>query len=132
MDRSPGEDLFVYGTLAPASPEEARRRGASADAVRGRLFDLGPYPALVDLDDPTADWVAGHVFRVDEAALAGPLDDYEGVKRGPYRRERTTSRSGRTVWVYIFAGPLPATARGPILRWEGPRVDLEALTGPAG
>ena len=36
--------LFVYGTLAPESPEVAGREGWVADAVRGRLYDLGPYP----------------------------------------------------------------------------------------
>src|SRR4051812_6485646 len=36
--------LFAYGTLAPGGPEEAALDGWTADAVRGRLFDLGPYP----------------------------------------------------------------------------------------
>jgi gamma-glutamylcyclotransferase (GGCT)/AIG2-like uncharacterized protein YtfP len=41
--------LFAYGTLMPADPVAAARQGWRRDAVRGRLYDLGPYPALIDL-----------------------------------------------------------------------------------
>jgi gamma-glutamylcyclotransferase (GGCT)/AIG2-like uncharacterized protein YtfP len=118
--------LFAYGTLAPDGPDAAARGGWEPDMVRGRLYDLGPYPALVDLDDPSAGWVEGYVRAVDPAALAGPLDAYEGVADGPYRRMPTTTRAGRQVWVYVHGGPLPPGARGPIARWEGRRVPWPA------
>ncbi|MCA1686105.1 MAG: gamma-glutamylcyclotransferase, partial [Planctomycetia bacterium] len=70
--------LFAYGTLAPRGPEQARRGGWEPDAVRGRLYDLGPYPALLDLDDPSAGWVAGQVRPVDPAEFTERLDPYEG------------------------------------------------------
>src|SRR5262249_52965827 len=57
--------LFAYGTLMPADASAAEREGWQPDAVRGRLFDLGPYPALVDIDDPGAGWVEGFVRPVD-------------------------------------------------------------------
>jgi gamma-glutamylcyclotransferase (GGCT)/AIG2-like uncharacterized protein YtfP len=114
--------LFAYGTLAPNSPEEAARGGWEPDQVRGRLFDLGPYPALVDCDDPTADWVEGYVREVGRYELAGSLDYYEGVAQGLYRRVETTTRGGRRVWVYVYARPLPPEARGPLTRWDGPRA----------
>ena len=38
--------LFAYGTLAPEGPVGGVRDGWVADRVRGRLYDLGPYPAL--------------------------------------------------------------------------------------
>ena len=44
--------LFAYGTLMPADAAAVARQGWTADAVRGRLFDLGPYPGLIDLDAP--------------------------------------------------------------------------------
>ncbi len=56
--------LFAYGTLMPADPETVRGDGWSPDAVRGWLFDPGPYAALVNLDDPSARWVRGYVRAV--------------------------------------------------------------------
>lgn len=111
--------LFAYGTLAPSSPEDAARGGWLADALRGRLFDLGPYPGLLDLDDPSAGWVKGYVRRADLGELRGRLDAYEGVDEGLYRRVATTTRAGRRVWVYVYAHPLPAGARAlPEGRWR--------------
>ncbi len=112
--------LFAYGTLMPADSETAQRDGWSADAVRGRLFDLGPYPALIDLGDTSAGWVEGFVRQTDHAELDGPLDRYEAVDTGPFRRALATSRNGRQVYVYEFARPLPPEARGPISRWHAP------------
>ena len=111
--------LFAYGTLMPADPETAARDGWRADAVRGRLFDLGPYPALVHLDDPTAGWVNGYVRSIEMAELEGPLDSWEEVGRGVYRRLETTTRNGKRAWVYVYSRPLPADARGPLDRWGG-------------
>jgi len=64
--------VFVYGTLQreqcrgnlwPRQPLEINR-----GYVRGRLYDLGPYPALRCDDDHDADWIAGEVwsFTQDE------------------------------------------------------------------
>src|SRR4051794_10876496 len=100
--------LFAYGTLTPDGPEAAARDGWEPDMVRGRLFDLGPYPALVDLDDPGAGWVEGYTRAVDLAVLEGPLDAYEGVPEGPYQRRPVTTRAGRRAWVYVHARPLPS------------------------
>jgi gamma-glutamylcyclotransferase (GGCT)/AIG2-like uncharacterized protein YtfP len=115
--------LFAYGTLAPADPEAAARLGWMPDMIRGRLFDLGSYPTVVDLNDPEAGWVSGCVRALEPGELAR-LDVYEGVAEGFYRRESTITRAGREVWVYLYAKPLPPEARGPIDRWDGPRVDL--------
>jgi indolepyruvate decarboxylase len=110
--------LFVYGTLAPLDEESANREGWLADAVRGRLYDLGPYPALVGHENPTADWVRGYVRTVTWEQLTGIIDSYEGVAEGLFRRVETTSRDGRVVWVYVFAQPVPPTALGPLTRWN--------------
>jgi gamma-glutamylcyclotransferase (GGCT)/AIG2-like uncharacterized protein YtfP len=111
--------LFAYGTLAPESPESARREGWEEDAVRGRLYDLGPYPALVDHEDDLAGWVEGFVRPVAWEKLSGSLDSYEGVGDGLYRRVSVTSRGGRRVWVYVYARPIPGSAIGPFSRWNG-------------
>lgn len=116
------ELLFAYGTISPRNPAEAARGGWIADAVRGRLFDLGPYPALVDCDGPHAGWVEGHVRPVDRAELIERLDPYEGVDEGLYRRSVSTTRAGRRVWVYVYARPIPPHARGPLSSWDSPRL----------
>jgi gamma-glutamylcyclotransferase (GGCT)/AIG2-like uncharacterized protein YtfP len=113
--------LFAYGTLMPRDRESADRGGWRSDAVRGRLFDLGPYPALIDLDDPEAGWVEGFVRPVDRAELETRLDPWEEVDRGLYRRARTVTRASCCVWVYVYNRPLPPGARGPVDRWEGHR-----------
>ena len=113
--------LFAYGTLMPADPAAAEREGWRPDAVRGRLFDLGPYPALVDLDDPGAGWVEGFVRPVDLEELETRLDPWEEVDQGLYRRTETMTRASCRVWVYVYNRPLPPEARGPLARWDGRR-----------
>ena len=122
--------LFTYGTLAPENSEVAQREGWIADAIRGRLYDLGPYPALVDHDDAVADWVEGYVRPVTPEQLTGSLDSYEGVDEGLYRRVRTMTRADRQVWVYVYARPLPPSAVGPISRWNSPKR-VRLLAPPA-
>lgn len=111
--------LFAYGTLMPSDPESAAQQGWEPDAVRGRLYDLGPYPALVDLDDPAAGWVEGYVRREVTLEMMRRLDAYEGTDTGPYRRVSATTRNRSVVWVYVYGGRLPRDARGPLTRWEG-------------
>jgi gamma-glutamylcyclotransferase (GGCT)/AIG2-like uncharacterized protein YtfP len=109
--------LFAYGTLAPEDPESALRDGWVADRVRGRLYDLGPYPALCDCGDRTANWVEGYVRPVETDELTQRFDPYEGVDEGLYRRVTATTEAARLVWVYEYARPLPPSAQGPLTRW---------------
>jgi gamma-glutamylcyclotransferase (GGCT)/AIG2-like uncharacterized protein YtfP len=109
--------LFAYGTLMPADQEAAARGGWTPDLVRGRLYDLGRYPALIDLDDPAAGWVEGYVRSVEQADLDA-ADGWEDVESGLYRRALTTTRNNNRVWVYVYARPLPAHASGPRPRWR--------------
>jgi len=117
------ERLFTYGTLSPESSEAAERDGWVPDAVRGRLFDLGPYPGLVEVDDPVAGWVSGYVREVELAVLEGPLDAYEETAGGLFRRVQVNTRAGLRVWVYVYGGVIPPERRTPIDRWRGRRVD---------
>jgi gamma-glutamylcyclotransferase (GGCT)/AIG2-like uncharacterized protein YtfP len=116
--------LFAYGTLKPGSLEAATAGVWSADAVRGRMFDLGPYPALADVGDPSAGWVEGFVRPVGEAELREWLDPYEGVAQELFRRVATMTQAGCLAWVYVYARAIPRDARGPIARWDGPRAAL--------
>ena len=111
--------LFAYGTLGPGEPIGADGHDWHPDAVRGRLFDLGLYPVLVDGDDPGAGWVEGHVRPVDSVELLEVLDPYEGVGEGLFQRELLRTRSGQEVWVYVYPHPVPERAFGPLPRWEG-------------
>ena len=86
--------------------------------MRGRLYDLGAYPGLVDLDDPCAGWVEGYVRPVTIEELEGPLDRYEDVSRGLFRRVRATTRDNRGVWLYLYARPVPLDVRGPLRAGE--------------
>ncbi len=113
--------LFAYETLMPGDAAEAESGCWRAEAVRGRLFDLGAYPALVDLNDPAAGWVEGFVRPVGAGELESCLDPWEGVGEGLYRRVETTTRGSCRVWVYVYNRPVPAEARGPLVRWNGPR-----------
>ena len=113
--------LFAYGSLMPDGPEAEARGGWCADSVRGRLFDLGPYPTLVNLGDRSSGWVEGFVRPVEESELLDWLDPYEGVAEGLYRRSVAVTRAARVAWVYVHARPLPPDARGPLVRWDGPR-----------
>src|SRR4051794_25288469 len=117
--------LFAYGTLSPTGEAAASRGGWIADRIRGRLFDLGPYPALVDCGAVDAGWVEGYVRPVELVELLGRLDPYEGVDEGLYRRVVATTEAGRLVWVYVYARPLSPDARGPLVRWRcsGPGPD---------
>ena len=116
MDPTACNLLFAYGTLGPAF--EPLAGDWEADAVRGRLYDLGPHPILVGWDDPSAGWVEGHVRALLPGELTERLDPYEGVGEGPFRRIVCTTRAGRTSWVYVYTEDVPEGARGPLSRWD--------------
>lgn len=107
--------VFVYGTLrrgecraifwpySPVSVEPA--------FVRGRLYDLGPYPALV----PGEDLVRGELWRLSPehtAETLAVLDEVEGYSVSPgdlYQRVvvecRTESGESYQANVYYYARP---------------------------
>ena len=112
--------LFAYGQLQPGYRPPRTVHRAWQDRVRGELFDLGAYPAAVKVG-MTESWICGCVMEIDESELRAELDVYEEVGRGLYRRVRTTTEAGFTVWIYEYAPPIPPHARGPIERWHGGR-----------
>jgi gamma-glutamylcyclotransferase (GGCT)/AIG2-like uncharacterized protein YtfP len=99
-----GFNLFVYGTLRSPSRQAADTglRGCEKVAdgvVRGTLYDLGDYPALLLSGE---DEVRGEVWRCPYEVLAS-LDEYEGVPEGLFRRAAVRV-DDRPCWVYV-AGP---------------------------
>ena len=101
--------LFTYGTLtddAPGILEGCER--VDTGVVRGTLYDLGDYPALLlGGDDP----VPGVIWRCPADRLPA-LDRYEAVEDGLFRRAGVQVGE-YACWVYV-AGP----KLGPRLRPE--------------
>jgi gamma-glutamylcyclotransferase (GGCT)/AIG2-like uncharacterized protein YtfP len=111
------DDLFVYGTLHPdRAPEEiagvvSRLRPVGEGTIRGRLHDLGDYPAVV-VDRGRNQKIAGSVFSLpdDPEALAS-LDAYEEFRPADpenslfirSKRMVTLANGGRRrCWVYLY------------------------------
>jgi gamma-glutamylaminecyclotransferase len=95
--------LFVYGTLLPGETSHARLDGARAlgparTTPAYDLYDLGPYPALVD-GGATA--VVGELFEVPLPMLAA-LDVYEQVPI-LFQRARVALDDGRVAQTYVLA-----------------------------
>jgi gamma-glutamylcyclotransferase (GGCT)/AIG2-like uncharacterized protein YtfP len=96
--------LFTYGSLKTAVSSPARELLEGCErvgeaTVRGTLYELGEYPALLlGGRDP----VPGVIWRCPANRLAA-LDAYEGVAAGLFRRVAVRA-GGRACWVYV-AGP---------------------------
>ncbi|GIO13942.1 hypothetical protein J19TS2_34970 [Cohnella xylanilytica] len=74
-------NLFVYGTLLPQFKQHGLIRayvkpGARPGRVRGRLVDVGEYPALVPGRLAPEGFVRGIWFDIDREGLA-VADEYE-------------------------------------------------------
>lgn len=107
--------LFVYGTLrrrprGSHHPLLRRSRCVGIAWLRGRLYDLGRYPALVLGADPH-ERVRGELYAVPSTGNHWRrLDAYEecaaGDPRAEYRRERieVQRHDGKavTAWCYVY------------------------------
>jgi gamma-glutamylcyclotransferase (GGCT)/AIG2-like uncharacterized protein YtfP len=126
--------LFVYGSLrsgfhSPAYEYISRYFNFVGDAkVKGKLYDLGEYPAAVPVD--TDDFIIGELYVIKNQSeyswAIGQLDDYEGVdvEEGEtqlYRRELADIYIGDTIvkaWIYWYNGDVtdkPLVCSGDIL-----------------
>lgn len=120
MNESGIYDLFVYGSLrsgfkSPVYEYISRFFTLRGEArVKGRLYDLGEYPAGVPVNEDA--FIVGELYTVkteQEFSWAiGQLDDYEGlvVEQGEkplYRRELTDVHIDNTItkaWIYWYNG----------------------------
>lgn len=106
--------LFVYGTLRPnlATPPQQQLLAGLAPAgpasIRGLLYDLGPYPALI----VGPGIVHGDLLIVTDGRRLTALDAYEecGGEDPLYERRQTlaTLPDGRTIcaWAYYYCRPV--------------------------
>jgi len=123
--------LFVYGTLrsdlgyAAAEREQltaiAERFGRAV--VAGRLFDLGPYPAMLDPRPGAsiaASPVVGELWQLRPGQTLEAIDRYEGFGDG-FSTPNEFIRVARPAlpeagvptraWVYLYNWPMIARAR---------------------
>lgn len=106
------ECLFVYGTLLKHFDHEVIRplapylQHSGSGLVKGRLYDMGSYPGLVE--DPNGYDVYGEIYRVTEPQrVFAELDEYEGSE---YIRRKMMVRSSDNeqirCWVYLYQDAL--------------------------
>jgi gamma-glutamylcyclotransferase (GGCT)/AIG2-like uncharacterized protein YtfP len=112
------EPLFVYGTLRPALAPVAiatvvrTLRPLGRARVRGRLYEVGRFPAAVP-DAAAKAWIEGELLGLgpDSPPLAW-FDAYEGYEpdapaHSLFRRERASAldAAGREIacWIYAWA-----------------------------
>ncbi len=113
--------FFFYGTLTSRDKlrsilSRQRFRPIGKGTVKGTLFDLGTYPALV-LQGTTP--VPGVLVEVDDSA-AEQLDEYEAVSEGLYERRRVAveqaTGGSHVAWTYVYQGSVGGMR--PIARWD--------------
>lgn len=103
------EYLFVYGTLKSMfkNPGATKLREASelvgTATIKGSLYDMGAYPALV-LD--SKELVYGELYKVKESVVFDWLDEYEEVPILYMRRKVKAKCEGEKYkcFVYEYAG----------------------------
>ncbi len=109
--------LFVYGTLRKEYGLELiqdmadKLRFLGHGKVKAALYDLGAYPAAVEVSGKAE--LRGDVYEVADAeAVLLFLDEYEGEE---YRRELTTvmMEAGEMIkaFIYWYKGETEATLR---------------------
>jgi len=123
------QQVFVYGSLrsgfrSPVYEYISRFFTFLGEGkVRGRLFDMGSYPAGIPVDDDQ--FIIGELYRANQenefAWAIAQLDDYEGVtvemdEVQLYRRELTDVYIKDEVikaWIYWYNGDV--TGKPPII-----------------
>lgn len=128
--------LFVYGSLrsgfhSPVYEYISRFFHFAGNAkVRGKLFDMGSYPAGLPTNESS--FIIGELYMANNPGefswAIGQLDDYEGVAVEPdevqlYRREITEVYSNGQMthaWIYWYNGDVsgrPVIASGDMMEF---------------
>jgi gamma-glutamylcyclotransferase (GGCT)/AIG2-like uncharacterized protein YtfP len=102
--------LFVYGTLQRGQCRERcwphAPLSVQAATVRGRLYDLGPYPALVEGDELVGGevWQLAAEYMPHTLAVLDDVEDAAVGEAGLYARRLVECRteSGATVRAYAY------------------------------
>ena len=121
--------VFVYGSLRRRGSAHAHLRAGAVclgpATIRGRLYNLGPYPAARPARRP-CERVHGELYRLTRPAALTALDRYEACDppagaAPEYRRETVpVAHAGRQrhAWVYWYARPLRGARRLPGGVWH--------------
>ncbi|MEO8404015.1 MAG: gamma-glutamylcyclotransferase family protein [Chitinophagaceae bacterium] len=128
--------LFVYGSLrsgfhSPAYEYISRYFDLVSEAkVKGRLYDMGEYPAAVPVNDDT--FIVGELYVVKKESefswAIGQLDDYEGITTEDghqplYKRELADIYvNDKTIaaWIYWYSADVsgrPEIASGDLMEY---------------
>lgn len=120
MTKTGNYQLFVYGSLRSGFHSTAyeyisRYFSFAGDAkVKGKLFDMGSYPAGVPTSENS--FIMGELYKIKNESefswAIGQLDDYEGLNAEPgevqlFRRELTDVYVLSTItkaWIYWYNG----------------------------
>jgi gamma-glutamylcyclotransferase (GGCT)/AIG2-like uncharacterized protein YtfP len=134
---NPGNyQLFVYGTLRsglhhPAYDYISNKFILAGEAkVKGKLYDMGDYPAALPTHDEF--YIIGELYQLKEdqdfSWAIAQIDDYEGINPEPgesalYRREITTVYAGNQItnaWIYWYNNDVsgkPIIESGDVLQY---------------
>jgi gamma-glutamylcyclotransferase (GGCT)/AIG2-like uncharacterized protein YtfP len=136
MTEIANHQLFVYGSLRsgfnhPAYAYISDNFTLIGDAkVRGKLYDLGEYPAA--LPDSGDHFIVGELYAMKEdqefSWVIAQIDDYEGVYAEPgesplYRRELAAiylHNQETTAWIYWYNNDIigkPVISSGDVLQY---------------
>lgn len=115
--------VFVYGTLQTGECRAGcwphRPKSIEHATIRGRLHDLGPYPALAEGED----LIAGELWLLEPEHMPRTLEVLDAVEAAAgegklYERRLVTCRLGdstsRQAFAYYFAHP-ERLARFPVI-----------------
>lgn len=106
--------LFAYGLLQPGYSPPRSMSQSWPDRIRGQMYDLGAYPAAVQITHAST-WIEGHTVEIDVDELP-MLDEFEDVGGGEFSRRLVETEQGHTAWVYEYQRPVPAVL-APITKW---------------
>lgn len=109
--------LFVYGTLLTGEANHhivaPYLMAVEPGTIQGKLYHVGPYPALMPSDKHGDGVIAGEWMVVKEAGLPAldRLENYyaPGDPRNEYERMLVTDiRGNREGWVYVYVRSDPS------------------------
>ena len=115
----PSSQLFIYGTLLHPTLStfaqflQSHGRLLGDAQIKGRLYDVGSYPALI-YDPNASNSVKGKLVELlDESLVLDRLDEYEGCHPSQalphlYLRQLLPLEANGTkleAWVYVYNRP---------------------------
>lgn len=122
--------IVVYGTLKTGTRK--------TDFVKGYLYDLGAYPAIIL--DKNGTLIEVEIAQVDDVMLQY-FDVYEGYhgknnSKNLYNRVKTKTTNGNTVYIYEFANkkllkekvsPMIPSQNSKVVSWKNTKMLWEVM-----